>query len=111
MADPVDVPLDVVAAERLAGPERRLDVDAGAGREAAERRARERLGHGVEGDAPVGDRDRGQAAAADRDGVADRVAGSRLGRLDLEPQRRAVAAETRRPVPTSRTIPVNIGSG
>ena len=47
-ADAVDVALDVVAAERLAGPERRLEVDLGAGLERAERRARERLRDGVE---------------------------------------------------------------
>ena len=85
-ADAVDVPLDVVAAERLAGPERRLDVDARARREAAERGARERLGHGVEArSAPSPTGDRGQAAAADRDRVADGRAARRLGRLDLEP--------------------------
>src|SRR5438270_2654640 len=69
-SDAVDVPLDVVAAERLTGLERRLDVHLGAGFERRERAAAERLGDGVEGDAPVGHVGRGQAAAVDRDGVA-----------------------------------------
>ena len=51
-ADAVDVALDDMAAERLAGPQRRLDVDAVARPEAAERRARERLRDGVEGELP-----------------------------------------------------------
>src|SRR5256886_1140555 len=83
--DAVDVALDVVAAERLAGPERRLDVHLGAGIERGEGAPPDRLGHGVEGDAPVGHVGRGQAAAVDRDGVADARSGGRLGRLDLEP--------------------------
>ena len=104
-ADAVDVPLDVVAAERLARTERRLDVDARARGEAAERGARERLGHRVEGDPAAVERDRGQAAAVDRDRVADRGRRRRLRRLDLEPD--PVACRDRRSPPTSLTIPVN----
>ena len=47
-ADPVDVALDDVAAHRVAGPERRLEVDARAVDELPERRAGQRLGHGME---------------------------------------------------------------
>src|SRR2546423_3984354 len=63
--DAVHVALDVVAAERLAGPERRLDVHLGAGIERGESAPPDRLGHGVEGDAPGGRVGRGQAAAVD----------------------------------------------
>ena len=60
--DRVDVALDVVAAERLAGTQRGLDVDARPGRKTPERGARERLGHDVERDPAVRDRDGGEAA-------------------------------------------------
>ena len=76
--------LDDVAAERLAGPERRLDVDLVAGRETAERGSAERLRHGVERDLVAVDRDDRQADAADRDGVAERDA--RRGQRRGDPQ-------------------------
>src|SRR5919197_1798079 len=66
------MPLDDVAAERLAGPERRFEVDRGAGGEGAERGAGERFRHRVEREAIVVDLDDGQAAALDGDRVADR---------------------------------------
>ena len=47
-ADAVDMALDVVSAERLARPERGLEIDGGARDEPAERRARERFRHRVE---------------------------------------------------------------
>ena len=46
-ADGVDMALDVVPAQLLAGPQRRLDVDPGLRREAAESRAADRLGNGM----------------------------------------------------------------
>src|SRR6266550_6912778 len=70
-ADAVHVALDVVAAERLAGPERGLEVDLGAFGELAEGRAREGLGDGVEGELAFVGRDGGQAASRDGDRVAD----------------------------------------
>ena len=78
------MPLDVVAAERLAGTKRRLDVDRGSGLEPSERRPGEGLRDGVEGDRSVLDRDRGQTAAVERDGVADGSRRSRRGSLDDE---------------------------
>jgi hypothetical protein len=70
-ADAVDVALHVVAAERLAGAKRRLDVDTCARRQAAERRALERLGHRVEGEQRVVDGHDGETDAGDRNGIAD----------------------------------------
>ena len=95
-SDTVDVPLDVVAAERLARPERRLDVDARAADEAAERGARERLGHRVEREASRAHRDDGQADAVDRHRVAERGQRCGLRRLDLEPDAVARPADRRR---------------
>src|SRR3954447_14318862 len=80
--DGVDMTLDVVAAERLAGAQRRLDVYVIPGAQPSERRPLERLGDRVEGDAPVRDANGGEADAVD----GHRVAGRRLcggaGRLD-----------------------------
>ena len=83
----VEMALHVVAAERLAGSKRGLEVDARSRREPAERRARERFRDGVERDAPVGDRDGGQAAAVDRDRVAhgEGLRGVRRGDLEAHP--------------------------
>jgi len=73
-----------VAAERLAGPQRGLEVHLGACGEPTQRRARKRLGDGVERDAPVGDVGRGEADAVDGDRVAQ-PRGPRDGRrLDEE---------------------------
>ena len=88
--------LHLVAAERLAGAQGRLDVHPG-------RRTRlsagERLGHDVEGEPSVRGLDDREADAVDRDRVADL---GRRRRLDDEP---ALANDA---VPTSRTSPVNI---
>ena len=90
-ADRVDVALDVVAAERVARSQRRLQVDLGAGLEPCERATAQRLGDGVEGEpAVLHGRDR-EAGAADRDRVAHAAQGSRLGRHELE--REAVGGE------------------
>ena len=51
--EPVDVALDDVAAERLAGQQRRLDVDLHPGLQAPERAATERLRDDVEVDCAV----------------------------------------------------------
>src|SRR5947207_8196791 len=77
--------LDVVAAERLAGAQRRLEVDAGARLEAAEGRPRQRLQDGVEAQTAVEHLDDGQTAAADGDGVADGGAARGRRRLDVDP--------------------------
>src|SRR5436190_24096092 len=82
--------LDVVAPERVADPQRRLDVHLVAGLQQPQRRAPERLGHRVEGEAAVVDRDRGEADAVDGDGVPDADLRGRLRRL--EPQADALGA-------------------
>ena len=87
-ADPVDVALDDVAAERLARPERGLDVDRVAHAEPSEGRPAQRLGDGVEADRLVVDGLGREAHAVDRDRVADPGRGGRDGRVD--PQRDAV---------------------
>ena len=74
-----------MAAERLAGPQRRLEVDLGASDEPAERRARERLGDRVEGDPPIDDVGRREADPVDGDRVAERRAARGRRRLDQEP--------------------------
>ena len=108
----VDVALDVVAAERLAGPQRRLEVDARPGREA--RRARCARASRARRRRRCG---RPSIATAVRQTPLDRrpsrrsaIAARRLGRLDLEPERRR-RRPARRPRPTSRTIPVNTRLG
>ena len=89
-ADAVDVPLHVVAAERLTRPHRGLDVHLGT--EALG--ARLRLRHDVEREPPVPVGDDGQADAVERHRVPD----PRLdGRLDHEP--RLVKRRDARPLP------------
>ena len=69
--DAVDVPLDVVAAERLSRAQRRLEVDPRPAVEGSEARPVERLRHGVERElVAAGCHDR-QADAVDRDRVAE----------------------------------------
>ena len=87
-ADAVDVPLDVVAAERVAGAQRGLQVDARAER----LHAGERLRDDVEREPPAAVLDDGQADAVDRDRVAEL---RRQRRLDDEP----AVVERRRPFP------------
>ena len=70
--EPVDVPLDDMAAERLARPQRRLDVQRDVRPQAAERRAPQRPTHSVERQPAVLDRRHGEAHAVERDRVADR---------------------------------------
>src|SRR4029077_1992450 len=66
-SDPVDMTLDVVTAERFAGPKRRLEVHlVPEGLDPTER-----LGHHVEGEVSVLGAGERQADAVDRDGVAD----------------------------------------
>ena len=110
-ADSVDVTLDDVSAHRVAGPEGRLEVDASAGCEGAERRARERLGDGVESEALRADRLGREADAVDRDRAADLDQRRGRRRLDLEPDARRRRPSTATTDPTSRTIPVNIAGG
>ncbi len=94
--DGVHVSLDVVAAERVADAERRLDVHL-----CAERlHAPERLRDDVEREPAPFARDDGQADPVDRDRVAE------LARTDVSTTSRAPSKETTRP--TSRTIPVNM---
>src|SRR5262249_39299928 len=77
-ADPVHMSLDVMAAQRLPGPERRLEVRFGSER----LRPRERLRHNVGGEMTVVRRDDGQADPVHGDRVTD--VGIE-GRLDDEP--------------------------
>ena len=95
-SDTVDVPLDVVAAERLARSECRLDVDGRAADEAAERGARKRLGHRVEREASRAHRDDGQADAVDRHGIAERGQRCGIRRVDLQPDAVVRPADRRR---------------
>ena len=67
-----------MASERLADAKRRLDVHAGTRLEPAERATAERLGHRVELDLAVVDRDDGEADPREGDRVADRGLGRRL---------------------------------
>jgi len=69
--EPSTWPCTTLAAERLAGAERRLDVDVVARREATEGRAAQGLRDGVERKLLVLDRDDGEAHAADRHRVAE----------------------------------------
>src|SRR5215218_6999395 len=77
------MPLDDVAAHRVARPERRLEVHARAVDEPTERRARQRLGHGMEAEAGAADRLRRQADAVDRDRATHIHERSGRRRLDL----------------------------
>ena len=65
--------------ELLSGPQRRLDVHGVVASEVSECRPRDGLGHGMEGDRVPSDRGRGEAAAVDRDRVADIRARGGLG--------------------------------
>src|SRR3990172_5135016 len=85
-ADPVHVPLDEVATERLYGSERGLHVHLVAERELPERGAAKRLRHGVEREQAVCDLRCGQAHAVDGDRVADPRERSRLGRAQDDAQ-------------------------
>ena len=88
----VDVAGDEVAAERVRGAQRRLEVDRGAGREPAERGARERLAGQLGLEAPVGQRDDREAHARDGDAVPALPAGGHEpAGVDREPPRAAAA--------------------
>ena len=95
-ADAVDVALDVVAAERLAGAQRRLEVDARPGSRAAERGARERLGHRVE-------RERARRRPRRRSGRRRRSRPSR--RAPPRAQSRARRSRAGPPRDTRATVP------
>ena len=71
VADAVDVALHDVTAEALLGGDGSLEVDPVAGVDLVERRLVERLLHHVGGPGTALDRDDGQAAAVDRDRVAE----------------------------------------
>jgi len=87
-------PCTHVAAERLARPERRFDVDLVARREAPERRAAQGLRDGVERELVALDRDDGEADAADRDGVAEGGPGGGRGRRrDAQPHAAGAAVD------------------
>ena len=92
-ADTVDVTLHLVAAERIAGAERRLDVDV-TGRTASRARASR---HDVEREPSAAVLDHGQADAVDRDRVAD-LAGGAASTTSLPPSNDTTS-------PTSRTSP------
>ena len=79
----VDVALHLVASERIARPERRLDVDAVAKR----LDARQRLGHDVERERPGRRLDDRQADTVDRDRVADLGRSRRTRRRASRPRR------------------------
>jgi len=100
------VPLDVVAAERIAGAHSRLHVHGISDAETSESSPHERLRNGMERDLPVVDRFRSEAAAVDRYRVAHaRVRGRRERLHDKnDPVRAAVGRDD---APSSRTIPVN----
>ena len=109
--DAVDVTLDVVAAERLAGAERGLEVDLGPLAEVSESRARERFRDGLEHELAV-------VARRPRSGSSRRPTPSRRGRSrrPSSAPRSAVVARSAAPFrsaettrPRSRTIPVNMG--
>ena len=92
-ADAVDVTLDVVATEWLAGTERRLEVDLGSLGELPESGARERLRDRFEDELTVLGGDRGQATAGDGNGVAEARLSRRFRSGDSEPQGLAVAVQ------------------
>jgi hypothetical protein len=85
------VALDEVAAERVPGPQRGLEVDLRARPEPAEVAPRERLRDGVELERAVIDGGDGQAAPGDGDRVAEVGAGRRLRSLDSEADAAAVS--------------------
>src|SRR5439155_21194356 len=91
--DAVDVALDVVAAERLAGSQRGLEVDLDALAELRKGCARERLRDSLEGELTVVSADRRQATTGDRDGITEARLGSGLRRGDPEHQGAAVAVQ------------------
>ncbi len=81
----VDMALNDVAAERIAGAKRRFQVHAAARLERAEAREAERLVHHVRVEGAVFQVGDGQADAVDRDGIASRELARDAG-LDLEPR-------------------------
>ena len=98
--DAVHVAGDEVAAERAEAAQRRLEIDRAAGREPAERRARERLAGKLGLESPVGERDDREADARDGDAVADSPAGGREpAGLDREPPRAGRRRRRRPPGP------------
>ena len=106
----VDVPLDEVAAEPVADPQRPLEVHRVARRLVAQVRAEQRLGPGLDVEArpPLGRDDR-QAAAVDGDALAER---QRLDRRPRPGRASAAGPGPRRPTrstrPSASTKPVNI---
>src|SRR5690606_9626804 len=93
LADAVDVPRDDMPVERIAGLERRLEIDACADGETAERGHRQRLAGDIRGEAPGRDLDRRETHAVDRDAAAERERADRgIAELDDEA---LIAAEIR----------------
>src|SRR5690606_33214335 len=82
--DRIDVALDDVAAELVAERERALEIDARAGAPGAERRARQRLARGVDGEAPGSAVDDREADAGAGDRGAERDGAGVVARLDHE---------------------------
>ena len=105
-ADAVDMPLHDVTPERLARPQRRLDVRPGTGAETTERRPLERLRNRIERQDLAVDLRDGQADAVDRNRVtyAAAAAVSGASRRSLTPSDPPSIDATR---PSSRMIPVN----
>jgi hypothetical protein len=91
--DAVDVALDVVAAERLTGSRRGLEVDLVPLGEGSERRPADRLGNRGDREVPVRDLGRRQAAAVDGNGVADGELRGRRRSLDAELPRLGIAVD------------------
>jgi hypothetical protein len=100
-ADPVDVALYVVSAERLAGAGRGLEVHLVPFGQSAERRAADRLGNGSHSELPAHDLRRRQAAAVDRDGVADGQSRRRGRGVDTEAPSAVGATDLSHPSPLS----------
>ena len=88
-ADGVDMAGDVVAADRVAGSERLFEIDHRTGQQFAEVRPRERFFAGLKRQPVAVDADDGQAAAVDRDAVADFCFGGDAGFADDRVERRA----------------------
>ena len=82
-----------MAAHRVAGAQRRLDVDRRTGRERAQCRPTQRFRDGVEPDPAFEERVGREADAVDGDRASDLDTGRGPGRVDLEPDAAVAALE------------------